>query len=235
MKPGANEAWAFNSKWLNKTMQQQWTALHEAGLGAVISAVAFYHAIPNITLASVNLTDGLSLPTGLEGGGNLTVHVNPNSHSVTFVGFVNETDATQNTTNRATVLFPDIQVKGSNGVVMHVIDTVLDPPEKAFNKSVQDFIDGIVDEEGEEIDVVPVGDHVAASVENFFTVTVPAMTQNLTDRFFKGFDAFGKRAGRNHKINLQSSTVRSVGNDGSRVGITVFWLWAAVALSVLLW
>jgi hypothetical protein len=67
-----------------------------------------YNAVPNITLTATNLIDGLSLPTVLDYQGNITVHVDPSTHNTTFLGFVNEPDTAANTTNRATVLFPDI-------------------------------------------------------------------------------------------------------------------------------
>jgi uncharacterized surface protein with fasciclin (FAS1) repeats len=60
-------------------------------------------------------------------GLNLTVNVNPTTHNITFIGFVDVPDTAANTTNRAAVLFPDIPVNGLNGVVLHVVDKVLLP------------------------------------------------------------------------------------------------------------
>jgi hypothetical protein len=83
-----------------------------------------------------NLTDGLSLPTNFNEAGNLTVHIDPTTKNISFSGFVNSTDAaaanSTNSTNTAAVLFPDIRVKGLDGVVLHVVDKVLQPPRELY-------------------------------------------------------------------------------------------------------
>jgi uncharacterized surface protein with fasciclin (FAS1) repeats len=101
---------------------------------ASLRAFVAYHTFPNRTLTTANLTDGPSLPTNFNEAGNLTVHVDPTTKNISFSGFVNSTDAaaanTTSSTNSAAVLFPDIRVKGLDGVVLHVVDKVLEPPRE---------------------------------------------------------------------------------------------------------
>jgi hypothetical protein len=87
-----------------------------------------YNEIPNITLTTTNITDGMNLPTmDVSEGLNLTTHVDPTTHNIAFIGFVDAPDTAANTTNRAAVLFPDIPVSGLKRVVLHVVDKVLLP------------------------------------------------------------------------------------------------------------
>lgn len=104
-------------------------------------AIFVYHVIPNVTLTSANLTNGMSLPSALRDGGNITVQVNRTSGNISFTGFENATAPTAvsgNSTDSALVLIPDIPILGTGGV-MHVINKVLQPPLGALNKSAVQF------------------------------------------------------------------------------------------------
>jgi uncharacterized surface protein with fasciclin (FAS1) repeats len=110
-------------------------------LTASLLAIFVYHVIPNVTLTSANLTNGMSLPSALRDGGNITVQVNGTSGNISFTGFENATAPTadsSNSTNSALVLRPDIPILGTGGV-MHVINKVLQPPMGALNKLAVEF------------------------------------------------------------------------------------------------
>lgn len=114
-------------------------------LTASLLAIFVYHVIPNVTLTSANLTNGMSLPSALRDGGNFTVQVNCTSGNISFTGFKNATaptadsgNSTNDVTNSALVLRPDIPILGTGGV-MHIINKVLQPPLGAFIKSAVEF------------------------------------------------------------------------------------------------
>jgi hypothetical protein len=130
---------------LNVTEVQQLTDDNEQLLLGAALALLIYHEMPHITLTSANLTDGMSLPTSLKGAGNIDVRVDPTAGDISFHGFVSKTDpaAGGNTSNYAIVLYSDIPVVGSNGVVMHIVDSVLEPPLAAIADTAVDFALGV--------------------------------------------------------------------------------------------
>jgi uncharacterized surface protein with fasciclin (FAS1) repeats len=103
--------------------QDQQAALLSAAL-----AVLRYHEIPQITLKSAEMKDNMTLgPTNLPAAGNITIHfvagTSATTHEIRFTSSV--------AGSYATIVHPDIPVVGSNGIVMHVIDTVLLPAATA--------------------------------------------------------------------------------------------------------
>lgn len=117
-----------------------------------VRPLALYHII-NATTMAADLTNGQTLPIALPGAGNLTVLRNPANPfgNITFVGAADSTDPAANNTNAAndtnaanntnaaSILVEDIAVIGRPDILMHVVDSVLMPPEAVFNPTTKDL------------------------------------------------------------------------------------------------
>jgi hypothetical protein len=117
-----------------------------------VRPLALYHII-NATTMAADLTNGQTLPIALPGAGNLTVLRNPANPfgNITFVGAADKTDPAANNTNAAndtnaanntnaaSILVEDIAVIGRPDILMHVVDSVLMPPEAVFNQGAKDL------------------------------------------------------------------------------------------------
>jgi hypothetical protein len=131
-----DEAWkkVLSEAGLNTTDLQELSGIeHVVARGASL-AIILYHELPDVTLTSANITDGQSFPTSLKGAGNITVH--KTAGNISFVGYVNVTAGETPANNTAHVLYPDIRVNGT-GVLLHIVDAVLAPPEEAFTETTE--------------------------------------------------------------------------------------------------
>ena len=130
---------------LYTTEVQQLTADKEQLLLGAALALLLYHKMPDVTLTSTNITERMSFPTSLKGAGNIDVRVDQTTGNISFHGVIPKTDpaGSSNASNYAIVLYPDIPVVGSNGVVMHIVDTVLEPPLAAFAGAAVDIALGV--------------------------------------------------------------------------------------------
>jgi hypothetical protein len=133
----ADEAWkkALSEAGLNTTELQELSGIERVVARGASLAVILYHELPDVTLTSDNITDGQSFPSSLKGAGNITVHKTL-ARNISFVGDVNVTAGETPANNTATVLYPDIRVNGT-GVLLHIVDAVLAPPEEAFTETTE--------------------------------------------------------------------------------------------------
>jgi hypothetical protein len=114
-------------EWMNAAPDEP-TATQRQQLAYINIAIVSYHEIPKVTVRSADMRDGMSLgPTNLPDSGSITIHIAPNTHVIRFTGFDRQGSAAR----YATLLYPDIKLLGGNGVVMHVVDTLLLPPTEA--------------------------------------------------------------------------------------------------------